>query len=385
MKDKYKKICSLPWKHLATHPHGGCTLCCISDHTNGMSRARNYRSDGSTEWLSLDNNSIDEIMNSDYFKEVRLQMLSGEEPLACKRCYDDERAGLRSKRIEENDRYFTDDFHIRTSDNGNIELDFEFLELRLGNVCNMACRTCNPASSTKWNRDHAYLEKKLSFVTRYGTIERASWYQDEHFWEDLLNHSKNVKRIYINGGEPTLIKEHLVYLQRLIDSGLNENIDLWYNLNLTNIDDELLDYWKQFKKCSISASIDALGELNEYIRFGSKWETTIKNLRRLKNEPWLELSVVQTVSLYNIETIDEFYNFIVHEENLPIHINWVYDPIFQAAWHLQDDKKLVVLEKCKNIMREWDYQNVKSNLEKPRDEHLYNQFLEFNEVLDEIR
>ena len=377
------KICSLPWKHLATHPHGGCTLCCIADHTHGASRAKNFK-DGTVEWLSLNQHSIEEIMNSDYYKQVRLQMLNNEEPNACKRCYDEERSGLHSKRMEENDRYFSDDFNERTRPDGSIDLDFEFIELRLGNVCNLRCRTCNPASSTKWYKEHKILENRLSFVTKYGETERGVWYESDTFWEDLLNNSKNIKRIYINGGEPTLIKKHFQYLEKLIERGLNKNIELWYNLNLTNVDDELLEYWKQFKKCSISASIDDLGENNEYIRYGSNWNTTLTNLRKLKRLEWVDLSVVQTVSLYNIENIDKFYDFIMFQESIPIHINWVYDPAFQQAWHLEDEKKENIVERCKNIMHPWDYENVKQHLSKPRNETLYKQFHQFNEVLDSL-
>jgi organic radical activating enzyme len=310
-------------------------------------------------------------------------MLNGVEPDACKRCYDDERMGLRSKRIEENERYFSHDIAHNTQDDGSISLDFEFIELRLGNVCNLRCRTCNPASSTKWIRDHKMLENKLSFVTKYGNVERGTWYESDTFWEDLLNNSKNVKRIYINGGEPTLIKKHFSYLERLIETGLNKNIELWYNLNLTNVDDELLEYWKQFKKCTISASIDDLGERNEYIRTNSVWHTTLENLRKLKNESWIELSVVQTVSLYNIEHVDEFYEFMVHQEKIPVHINWVYDPVFQQAWHLEDEKKYAIIKKCRDTMYEWDFENVKNHLLKPRIEGMLEKFSTFNKVLDE--
>ena len=379
----YGKICSLPWKHLATHPHGGCTLCCISDHRHGASRARNFKKN-TTEWLSLNDHSIETIMNSDYYKEVRLQMLNGVEPDACKRCYDDERAGLRSKRTEENERYFSEDIPNNTREDGSIDLNFEFIELRLGNVCNLRCRTCNPASSTKWYRDHKALENKLSFVTKYGDVERGTWYESDTFWDDLLSNSKNIKRIYINGGEPTLIKKHFYYLEKLIESGLNKNIELWYNLNLTNVDDDLLEYWKQFKKCSISSSIDDLGKNNERIRSGSNWETTLINLRKLHSLDWVDLSVVQTVSLYNIENIDSFYEFIVFQEGIPIHINWVYDPPFQQAWHIEDSKKSEIIERCEKIMRPWDYESVKQHLSKPRNELLYKQFHEFNEVLDSL-
>ena len=41
--------------------------------------------------------------------------------------------------------------------------------------------------------------------------------------------------LYINGGEPTLIKAHWNYLRRLVESGRSKNIVLWYNINMTNL------------------------------------------------------------------------------------------------------------------------------------------------------
>ena len=40
-------------------------------------------------------------MNSDYYKEVRLDMLNNKMPKACMRCYDEEDKGIKSKREHE--------------------------------------------------------------------------------------------------------------------------------------------------------------------------------------------------------------------------------------------------------------------------------------------
>ena len=129
------KICSLPFTHLATHPHGGVTLCCISDHTNAASSART-----NGKILNLNEDSITDVMNSDYFKQVRVQMKNGIEPDACKRCYDEERKGIKSKRIEENDRYLDSSKSVIEGmrEDGTIDVDFKFLELRLGNICTLS-------------------------------------------------------------------------------------------------------------------------------------------------------------------------------------------------------------------------------------------------------
>ena len=54
-------FCSLPWIHLATHPDGGTTLCCISDHRNGASRAKNFEP---LTYLNINSSSINDMMNS---------------------------------------------------------------------------------------------------------------------------------------------------------------------------------------------------------------------------------------------------------------------------------------------------------------------------------
>ena len=148
--------CPLPWQHLATHPHGGVTTCCISDHTDGLNRARNFKGEYD-EFLSLNNQTIEQHMNSDYYKEVRKQMLNNEMPKACMRCYNEEDNGIRSKRDHEKSVFPQNSANWAsgiTREDGSIDMDLRFVELRLGNVCNVRCRTCNPASSSKWLDDY---------------------------------------------------------------------------------------------------------------------------------------------------------------------------------------------------------------------------------------
>ena len=98
-------FCKLPWIHLATHPHGGTTLCCVSDHTEGKSRSRNFIGETGIDLLELSKNTIDEMMNSDYFKTTRLEFMDGKIPESCIRCFEEEKKGINSKRIEENNNY----------------------------------------------------------------------------------------------------------------------------------------------------------------------------------------------------------------------------------------------------------------------------------------
>lgn len=384
-----KTFCSLPWIHLATHPHGGVTLCCIADHTNSESRAKNFDENGNPIWLTLGKDSIDDIMNSDYYKQTRLQMLNGEVPKACERCFIEEQNGIRSKRLEENENY--KDFTIEnaksiTDGSGKIKVPMKFVELRLGNLCNVKCRSCNPASSTKWVKEYKELEKNFDFVTSYRWVDDFSWIENDKFWDDLFDNSDELEMIYINGGEPTLVKKHWEYLDKLVEKDMAKNISLWYSINMTNLPPKTFDVWKKFKNVRISCSIDDIGARNLYLRYPTKWDSVLKNLNLLLGEKYLDVSVCQTISFLNVFYMDEFYDYFHNHRKLHVHQNMVYDPEFLSPWILPLKIKQDIVDRCEKVMDKSDFDIFKSYMMNNKsNEKLLQQGIEYNEYLDTTR
>jgi MoaA/NifB/PqqE/SkfB family radical SAM enzyme len=371
--------CSLPWIHLATHPDGGATLCCVSDHRNAASRARNFEP---LQYLDVNNNTIDSIMNSDYYKQTRSEMLNNKIPHACQRCYTEESNGVRSKRVEENERLgFTEDMaRAITQDDGTIPVNFKFVELRLGNLCNLKCRTCNPMSSTNWIQPYQKLQEELKFVTHYDRKINSSWTESDEFWDDLFKHSEDLQLIYVNGGEPTLVEKHWKYLEELIKRGLNKQITLWYNINMTNLPDKLIELWKEFKRVQVTCSIDDLGERNDYIRAGSEWNTVISNLDKIQSYPWIEASICQTVGWMNVYYVNDFIKYM-RSRNLHVHLNYVYDPEFLSIKALPTQMKQIVLDRCTDL-NEWEFNSLRSQFIDQYDPTLYQRGVEYNNWLD---
>jgi len=319
-----KTFCPLLFQHLATHPHGGVTHCCIADHRNALSSSR----DGD-RYYNLNRDTVHDTMNSESFRKARLEVLNGEQPKACTRCYVEESKGIKSKRVQEIRNY--PDYTIKvardvTDDTGYMkDVQLDFVELRLGNTCNVKCRTCNPASSSKWRNDYDQMQNKTTFqLTDYNTMEGFRWPEREGFWEDLLQHCDTVKTFYINGGEPMLIKEHFAFLERLVEMGKTD-IKLWYNINMTLMNEKVIDLWRKFDHVKISCSIDDLGDRNHYMRYPTDWDTVMKNFLRLKEENF-ELDITQTVSFMNYSTLGDFYNFFYKKHGVGVHHNYVYDP-----------------------------------------------------------
>lgn len=354
MSDTY---CPLPWMHLGTHPHGGVTLCCISDHTDGLNRARNYTEDGIYDFLNLNKNTIDEHMNSDYYKKVRLEMLAGKKPKACMRCYDEESKNIKSKRQSETENYPANSLKWAqevTAPDGKINNDLRFVELRMGNVCNVRCRTCNPASSSKWVKDYNILVEKADFVNKnylgLNYPDDFAWPEMDSFYEDLYENAPNMEVLYINGGEPTLIKAHWKYLQRLVDSGKSKNVTLWYNINMTNLPEGSIDIWKEFKETRVCCSIDDLGERNAFMRKGTDWETVEKHLAKLlEAKDDLTLRITQTVSAYNYATIPEFFAW-ADDLGIPVDMNFVYDPDYLSPSVIPPEVRRAIHNDFRGIM-----------------------------------
>ena len=327
--DTRSTFCSLPWIHLATHPHGQVSLCCESDHSNAQNMARNFCENKEDHFLELNRDSVESIRNSEYFREVRQQFLKGAVPKACRNCFDRESRGLESQRTLENRVYheFTEEkARGLTQEDGSINLDLQFLELRLGNLCNLKCRMCNPYSSSKWRKEYEGLAKELPWVREYKGVPNTNWTEREEFWQELLQHADSLEHIYINGGEPTLIKRHWRLLEELVEQGKAEKIVLIYSLNMTHIPDIAFPLWKQFKNVEIRASIDDLRERNYYIRYPTKWEDVEKSLDRLLSAG-VETNILQTVGAMNFYYLDEFHGW-AQSRGLRVSHNFVEDPEF---------------------------------------------------------
>ena len=321
--------CPLLWNHINTHPDGGISFCCISDYRNGANRPKT-----GDRVFNLNTDTIHDTMNSDTYKTARLQMLNGERPLACTRCYTEEDKDVGSRRGYK--RRVFDHFDIAharsvTNEDGSLdEVQLEFVELRLGNTCNLQCRTCDSSSSSKWRNDYAALGKDLTFEL-HNNLQPPSnvydWIDNDQFWADLFSYSTHLKRFSINGGEPTLIKKQFAFLQRLVDAGKTD-LYLRYNINVTNLDENMINIWKQFKNIQISCSIDDIGIRNEYIRWPTNWHTVLKNLDRLLQTDF-EIVITFTISFMNYCNVVNYYRFFEqHYPTITIIPNFVEKPYY---------------------------------------------------------
>jgi sulfatase maturation enzyme AslB (radical SAM superfamily) len=107
--------------------------------------------------------------------------------------------------------------------------------------------------------------------------ETPSEEQRSNFKEYIYRHAKNLKHVYLAGGEPLLMKENLELLQEL-----NPNVNLRINTNLSKVDTGVFDAVCKFKNVHWTVSVETVEEQFEYIRFGGRWPDFLDNLNTIR-------------------------------------------------------------------------------------------------------
>jgi len=300
-------ICTLPWNGI--HLNANIGVCC-----NSLRALNSNNGELSTaeDLLSLEENN-DLI-------QLKKDLLAGVKNPICDRCWNMEPSSFRKTF---NQSYPETYQKILTESPESLPLEHIFISI--GNTCNLNCRMCGPHSSSMITKEWSDPERphpvrpsnigKSIIATDYDNT-RSSHLSNPNFIEYVKNNYKELKTIYIYGGEPfIIIEEHLNFLQLLVDLGVSKNIKLQYSTNGTNTTlRRFIDLWKNFKEISISVSCDGMEEVYDFIRWPSTWSKMKKSLDYYydfsnKNDN-IALHVACTLQIATLEQIKKFENFL---------------------------------------------------------------------------
>ena len=171
-----------------------------------------------------------EAFNSKFMRDLRRSFRRGERPDGCRNCWREEDAGKKSKR-----QYMLDKFNhldIKYKDNNGENLIF--LDLKLGNICNLKCRICGSWSSSKWAKEELDYEVDSSNHIARKWLKDGQWVRKSpKFWDNLDELLPQLKYFEFTGGEPWMILQHFDLLKRAVDNGYAKDIDIHYNTNTT--------------------------------------------------------------------------------------------------------------------------------------------------------
>ena len=358
LEDHGKKFCILPWIHMATYTNGKSLLCCLAQPTDD-------------DRLNLNNSTIDAVWNSYYFKDARKDMIAGKALPACKHCWKEEAAGIRSHRMNENNlwskklgREYIDDLISSTKDDGYLEQDVITLDLRLGNTCNVQCVMCRPTDSSKWVRDaetiaadsEGAVKDDWDWKIRDHKENNFEWASDDDFWIDEIDPLlPNMRHFIFAGGEPLYLKNHKRFLKKCVESGHAGNIELRYHTNGTIMPDDIIELWSNFKFVELMLSIDGIGDQNYWLRYPTDWSTVEKTLDKVEaSPPNIVGKVLCTVSALNIWYLPDFAEWLfakdykkigIHDHQGMFHPGILHFPQYMCAKVLPIEVKHRITEK----------------------------------------
>ncbi len=342
-----KTFCILPWVQIATNTTGYLRLCCSSTPGKNILTHENRK-------LHVNKDkSILKLQNSNMINDIRSKMLKGERIDICTRCYREESASGQSPRTGWNNKFQK---HIttqieNTSDDGSLK-EFKplYIDLRLGNLCNLKCRMCNPYSSKKWIEDWNQVQGTALQIQDIDYLNRIEWFKDDSTWDHLSQLSLSLEEIYFTGGEPFLIHQHLKLLKFLVEAGKASKIKLKYNTNATTLPEKLPPLWHHFKRVTLNVSIDGVGKVNDYIRNPSDWNVTkdiLNKFDRLATDhKHIFVNIHSTVQVYNINYLTDIYDYLsgFKSINPEPFLNILNHPEYLNIKNLPIDFKLSVKE-----------------------------------------
>jgi hypothetical protein len=313
------RFCILPWIHFHAWPDGKVFPCCMSDSRAPVS--------------DTTKSSVIEIVNSTDFKELRANMLNDKPSKICERCYDVEQLGTWSLRQSNNvQRGEKNNAAVcATNLDGSIdEFTLKYLDIRFSNICNFKCRSCGPSCSSQWAQEHVSMHGFNSLKEKFKLTSTAVTNNEGNvFWEKLKPYLLGVEEVYFAGGEALITPEHY----RILDYWLEHDktdVRISYTTNFSVFkykDKNVIDYWKKFKDVEIFASIDATGDLAEFMRKGTVWSDIEDNVRMIQKEvPHVKFTITPTISTWNVHQFPQFHadwikkGFLTNNDNMRLNL-----------------------------------------------------------------
>ena len=337
----HDKFCVLPWISLETSPIGTVRPCCLAD---------DEIVDDAGVKFDLNSAHFGQIQNSRYMQNLRQEFLDGRQPRTCRKCWREERAGRTSKRMHTLDRLK----HMLPDQPWTADAKpLMFLDLKLGNICNLKCRICGSWSSSTFAAEeldqlHNNEQKKASY--HYQMLRAGAWPRENQlFWNEIDKIVDQLRYIEFTGGEPFMIQEHFDMLQGLVDRGIAGQIEIHYNTNGTQWPEQGPEIWRHFKTAEIAFSIDDVGARFEYQRTNATWSEVSANIEQFKQlraqHSNIRLQVCTTVNVFNVYYLETVAQWIEQQGFDFVYWNMMHEAYYFSISTLPALAKKAVVEK----------------------------------------
>lgn len=259
--------------------------------------------------------SLEEMDESLWLRNVKLAMHKGLWPPECIRCKETEKNNQTSIRLN------AIKFH-------ELQTQKDYLSVGgvLDNICNSACLTCD--------ENHSTLIGGLKSKT-YTIVDNSN-----KFWNLPLD---RLVHLDINGGEPSYSKNY-----KHILANLPANIkSVRLNTNCSTVLQELLPLCERGVHVTVTVSLDGIGAVHDLVRWPITWDKFYANLQQYMSMP-VRLNTWTTVSALNVDDLPNILSF-VKEHNLEHSYAYLKNPVELTVENKDTAVSLAYIQQIKQL------------------------------------
>ena len=365
--------CVMPSLGLAIQNNGDFCACNLNNWSY---------TDNKLEPLFAYKNTLEQAWASPTRKMITIALEKGRVLDSCQVCHDVEKSGRISVRQSLNQVF---------ADVNPLPDQPKVMIIKPSNVCNLACRMCNPETSTGWYKDSLSLARidnpeisDREFFSRFNHIRDGLSDRNTEFWNTMKQWLPNFEFMDIYGGEPFLATALFDALKHTADAGNAGSVSLRLHTNATILNQDYLNVLTKFKFVNIGLSIDShVPEQVEYIRYPVKHNELVANIKTFvewaSQHKNISVSATVTVTTFNVFYIDEILKQI-SQLGLPATLNFVTTPGEYDARHIPVDVKHKLLQHIQNTdVKKFVSQTI------PGCDYFWPRFWKVTQQLDQLR
>jgi len=313
--------CPLPFNHTAISTTGYYNVCCMN-------------STPVVHQFHLNNGDFNAWQTNKYCQEIKQSFIDNVRHPGCNKCWNAEDSKLTSLR----QRSLTEYKILGAKEQQEKLLN---IEVSVGNLCNLSCLMCNEKSSS------AILAENLKLKINQVNQRDFKWSE-----ENFVNLSKNLKLkpklINLRGGEPFYNKKIFDLLDSF-DPVDTKNTVIHLTTNGTIWNDDWARVLSKFKLVRLMFSVDAVGDLYNYIRYPGNFkvvENNIKTITQHKNIKPLIYATLQNLNILHIENLIQWANNL----GIYLELETVTSPDYLSFTNLPQHLKLKSIDSLKNLL-----------------------------------
>ena len=304
-------FCPQPFMNTVINHDKIAKPCCVLKRWPG----RKLRDSGET--------SVMGVHNSDIMKKFRKELLTDGGPLTdrfCLVCKEQEKySKTESHRMVYNDKFDEEHGEYRehtTALEEYIDTDHSkpfYLTMEYNapnNFCNLKCNMCSPFNSSTYAKENEAIGLTEGKGVENHWLAGRTWVNEEDDMNQYTDILKNLVELKLVGGETLALPQNYQMMDKAIEMGVSKQMKIVMTTNATltpkmGKHGDVFDYVPYFKDCQMNISVECWGEKNNYIRFPSKWEKIMENVKRFSKMPRTEILFATCVSSLNVGYLHE--------------------------------------------------------------------------------